>query len=156
MSNSVSSCACEPQPVWYNTETFKKGMVILEKISLVALAIFAATLIPKLFFSFCGAGVAVGTVLYWNNKAHCGEAGKGSIGCSQGFMEQLTGVKLPPPLGLGVNVAILACHLDHHSTVFVPLVGLNFGMWIGKFAGENIPLWYHKFTQEHVDAASAA
>lgn len=124
-------------------------MEILEKISLVALAAFAAYTSPKLFLPFFGVGVILGIYLHWDKKVkhhHNHEHEEGG-GCSQGFLEQLTGVKLPPPLGLAANIGITICHIDHHGTVFVPLTGLNAGLWAGKLLGEYIPMSYRRVVE---------
>jgi hypothetical protein len=138
---------CPPnEESFFKSKKFRLAMAILEKISLVALAAFAAYTNPKLFFPFFGAGILLGAYLHWNKKPkeHHGHAHEEGGGCSQGFIEQLTGVKLPPPLGLAANIAITVVHIDHHDTVFVPLTGLNAGMWVGKLMGEYIPLGYQK------------
>lgn len=138
---------CETQHSFFKNEKFLKVMVILEKISLCALAIFAAYISPKLFFPFMGGGIVLGAYLYWDTHTEQDPEGiEDTGGCSQGFLEQLTGVKLPPPIGLGANLAITACHLEHHAAVFAPLIGLNFGMWVGKFLGESLPFYYRQFT----------
>jgi hypothetical protein len=135
---------CEvPHPIFAHPNC-KIVMAILEKVSLLALAIFAAYLEPKLFFPFFGGGIVLSIVLYIikpkpEKECHS-EEHHDSVACSQGFLEQLTGVRLPPPVGLAANVAITVCHIDHHSTVFVPLIGLNAGMWVGKLAIEYVPL----------------
>lgn len=147
--------------VFFSHPKVKVTFVILEKVSLIALAVFAAYLSPKLFFPFFGAGILLGTYLYWNKKItwpipgreckHDIEEGcendsketceheHESGGCSQGFLEQLTGVRLPPPLALGANIAITVCHIEHHSAVFAPIIGLNAGMWVGSLLGSVLP-----------------
>lgn len=155
-------------PVNYCDQFFSDHRVkfifhVLEKISLVALSVIAAYTSPKLFFPFFGTGIVLGTCLYWNKRiswpcnpekscshekqtcAHDDHENPtcstehGSGGCSQGFMEQLTGVQLPAPLKLGVNIAVTVGHIDHHSTIFVPIIGLNAGICIGSLLGDALP-----------------
>jgi len=117
---------------------YKDFMCVLEKISLVALAVFAGYTNPKLFLSFFGGGVFLGIVTHITKKHECGDkhGHEDGGGCSQGFLEQLTGVRLPAPVGLAANVAITVCHIDHHQTIFIPLIGLNAGMWVGKLIAQ--------------------
>jgi hypothetical protein len=136
-----SDHACEaPHPFLANPK-FKLAMCVLEKISLLALMVFAAYVDPILFFPFLGGGFILGLAVHYMQPKKESEHSHDhqTIGCSQGFIEQLTGVRLPPPVGLAANVAIAVCHIDHHSTVFVPLIGLNAGMWLAKLAIEYVP-----------------
>lgn len=113
------------------------NMRLLEQTSLVGLTIFSAYKRPRLFAPFFGAGVVLG--VQGDKKCHlCHEHPNIEVrGCSQGFLEQLSRVKLPGLLGLAANVAIAACHIDHHSTVFVPLAGLSGGAWGGRLIVES-------------------
>lgn len=144
-TSAPAHTSCKTEHSCFANKKFRLVMAILEKISLIALAVFAAYTAPELFFPFFGFGVLLGAYLHWGEKKEHHDHDHGG-GCSQGFIEQLTGVKLPAPLGLAANVAITVCHIDHHASVFVPLIGLNSGMWIGKLFGEYIPYYYRKFT----------
>lgn len=153
-----------------SNENFKILINVLEKVSLLALAAFAAYVRTRLFFSCFGAGVALGIYVHFTQKkvvplvaekpcsgdgcaakpqeeaaeacpdgkckkvpgAYVHEEGGG---CSQGFLEQLTGVKLPPLVGLAANGAIMYGHISGHSSIFVPLIGLNAGVYLGKKIG---------------------
>ncbi len=147
-SECKSECEVDLPCSWLDKEKLMLALAILEKISLVALAIFAAYTSPKLFFPFFAFGVILGTYLHWGkqDKQKEGEEHSHShhstSGCSQGFIEQLTGVKLPAPIGLAANLAITIVHIDHHSEVFVPIIGLNAGIWIGKLFADYAPLCY--------------
>lgn len=105
--------------------------VLLEKVSAVALGAFAAYASFELFLTFFLTGTAVGIYQYITTGPR-EETGHGGSTCSQGFLEQLTGVKLPPLISLGANLAITWCHIDHHTSVFVPIIGLGIGAWAGQ------------------------
>ena len=154
--NSTENC-CDR---FFADPRVKVAYFVLEKITLLALSILAAYSCPKLFFPFFGTGIIIGTCLNWNKRivwpcnqqtschkhdTHCHENNQASGGgCSQGLMEQLTGVRLPPPLGLAANVAIMADHVvghhgHKHSNVFVPIIALNAGVWVGALLGDALP-----------------
>lgn len=113
---------------------------VLEIVSLVALAVIAAYANPKIFFPFLGVGFILGVYRQSNATPEKEGCHHQSIGCSQGFFEQLTGEKLPPLFGLGVNLAIAYEHLDHHTRIFVPIIGLNAGIWLGKHVYRCLPV----------------
>lgn len=120
-------------------------MEVLEKISAVALIIFAAYVNPVLFIGFALLGLGVGIYNYCvSTKQHKHD---GASACSQGFLEHLIGVKLPAPISLAANLAITACHIDHHSEIFVPIVGLTAGAWLGQNAMHYGSLLYRKIRQ---------
>jgi hypothetical protein len=109
---------------------------ILEKISAVALGALAFYASFELFVSFfvAGAGLGIFQSLYADPEDRI--VSHRSISCSQGLLEQLTGAKLPPIVSLAANLAVTWCHIDHHTAVFVPIIGLGLGAW----AGQSIPL----------------
>lgn len=102
----------------------------LEKITAVALGVFCAYTDIQLFIPFFAIGVGVSIYEHYsgNEREGCGDP----TSCSQGFMEQLTGVKLPPLLSLMTNLAVTWCHIEHHTKVFVPIIGISIGAWMGK------------------------
>lgn len=110
---------------------YHKVMGALEKISAIALGALSAYINWQLYVPFFAVGVAIGIYSYFKDKKACPLRRPGSS-CTQGLLEQLTGVKLPAPVGLAVNIAVTVCHLDHHSSVFVPIVGVSLGAWAGK------------------------
>lgn len=127
--NHSHSC-CPPHSHHQNKSTSEKLFYLLEKVSAIALGIFAAYACFELFLPFFLLGAAVGLYQYYSGEhAH---AEKGRSSCSQGFLEQVTGVKLPPLLSLGANLAVTWCHIDHHTTIFAPIVGLSLGAWAGQ------------------------
>jgi hypothetical protein len=107
---------------------------ILEKVSAIALGIFAAYASMELFLSFLLLGTAVGLYQHFSSTSNQANSSAGT-GCSQGFLEQLTGVKLPPLISLGANLAVTWCHIDHHTDVFVPIIALSLGAWAGQSLG---------------------
>ena len=109
---------------------FDKVMSAAEKVSVLALGILSAMADIKLFIPFflCGLGYGIYSAI---NNENAGPHQAASA-CSQGFLEQITGIRLPRPVSLIANVAITACHIDHHSSVFVPITALSFGAWVGK------------------------
>ena len=104
---------------------------LLEKVTAVALGVFCAYASMELFLPFFLAGMAIG--LYQHFTSEGVRAGPtGITSCSQGFLEQLTGVKLPPLVSLVANVGVTWCHIDHHTAIFVPIVGVSLGAWSGQ------------------------
>jgi len=104
---------------------------LLEKVSAVALGAFAAYASFELFLPFFLSGTVLGLYQYISSgpQEKCGSVGSS---CSQGVIEQLTGVKLPPLISLGASLAITWCHIDHHTSVFVPIIALGIGAWAGQ------------------------
>lgn len=105
----------------------------LEKVSAVALGIFSACMSLELFIPFFFFGMAIGVYTYFQNKDVCSHSHSVSS-CAHGFLEQLTGVRLPAPFSLAANIAVMICHIDHHTAVFVPIVGVSLGSWAGESA----------------------
>jgi len=113
---------------------YENVMAIAEKISVLALGVLSAMADFKLFLPFFIAGLGYGIYSAVTNQN--GASHQIGSACSQGFLEQITGIGLPRPVSLLANVAITACHIDHHSSVFVPVTALSFGAWIGKIGLE--------------------
>lgn len=105
----------------------------LEKVSAVALGIFSSCISLELFLPFFFFGMIIGVYTYFQNKHDCSHRHPISS-CAHGFLEQLTGVRLPAPFSLAANIAVMICHIDHHAAVFVPIVGFSLGSWAGESA----------------------
>ncbi len=133
------SC-CEKKPAV--SPELMKVMVVLEKVSLVGLGIFACYTEPMLFLGFAGGGLLVGAFIYRKEAAHKKTESRPS--CAQGFLESSAEVYLPPPTGLVINVAVTYCHIDHHSQIFVPIVAFILGIWVAKLAMRYLPMAYRK------------
>jgi hypothetical protein len=118
-------------------------LAVVEKISAAALAAFSLYTSWMLFLPFFALGAAVGVSAYYENSSH--EHGPVSS-CSAGVMEQLTGIRLPRALSLGANIGATLCHIDHHATVFVPIVAISIGAWTGKNAMHGAELLFRKFS----------
>jgi len=102
---------------------------LAERVSTVALTVLAAYADLTLFIPFLFLGGAVG--IYQNLNTKNLTAGReNGISCSQGFLEQLTRVKLPPLVSLGINLAITYSHITHHARTFVPIIALFSGVQI--------------------------
>lgn len=112
----------------------EKLLLLLEKASAVALGVLAASANIQLFASFLSLGILIGAYQYASSEPHTARAGVSS--CAQGFMEQLTGIRLPRLVSLAVNLAVTWCHIDHHTTVFVPVIGVSLGAWVGHAIGQ--------------------
>lgn len=106
---------------------------VIEKISAIALGVFSAYTNWKLFIPFFFVGVCIGVYSYLQDKRASDHMHPGSS-CAHGLLEQLTGVKLPPVISLAANIAVTICHIDHHADVFVPIVGVSLGSWLGETA----------------------
>lgn len=130
----------------HHTHTTKKSSMlrVLECVSAVALGVFSAITNIKLFVPFFLVGMAIGVYQYLKEGKQAGNNAPVSA-CSQGFLEQLTGSRLPVVISLMANIAVTLCHIDHHSDVFVPIVALTLGTWVGKVGAECGSLIYRKF-----------
>lgn len=110
--------------------TFDVLINALEKISAVALGVFSCYVNWKLFVPYFFIGMTIGVYSYLQNKKSSDHIHAASS-CANGLVEQLTGVKLPPVVSLAANLAVTVCHIDHHAVVFVPVIGISLGAWIG-------------------------
>lgn len=122
----VSSCCCNTEPV--QDRLFR----ILEKVSAAALGVFSAYASFEMFVPFFLLGIAIGFDQSFYTEDNERTASQRTVSCSQGLLEQLTGAKLPPLVSLISNLAITWCHIDHHTSVFVPVIGVGLGAWIGQ------------------------
>ena len=118
-----------------NQSSHDRLLFTLEKASAVALGIFSALASMELFLAFFLVGTAVGLYQSYYSNASERTASQSAVACSQGLLEQLTGAKLPPLVSLVANLAITWCHIDHHTSVFVPVVGVSLGAWAGQTMG---------------------
>lgn len=142
-SMECSSC-CHQDNDMQKAEYKKHSLIeVLEKISALALGIFAAYVNLKLFAAFAVIGVGIGIYNYC--AAIKGRYGQPTSPCAQSFLEHLTGIKLPATISLFSNLAITAVHIEHHSEVFVPIVGLMMGAWMGQNGAYYGSLLFRKF-----------
>lgn len=133
---------CAPiQPPQVETNS-SKILKVLEKVSAVALLAFAAYTAFLLTSAFFVLGFSFG--VYKNLTSETRSINGGGAACSQGFLEQITGIKLPPALSLAVNVATTICHIEEHSTVFAPIVGFLVGASAGNYTAYYGALAYKK------------
>ncbi len=112
---------------------------LIEKISTVALGAFSFYTNWQLFVPFFFIGICIGIYTHITDKESCSPHHPVSS-CAHSLLEQLTGVKLPPTISLLANIGVTVCHIDHHDTVFVPIVGVSLGNWIGKTAADSLSL----------------
>lgn len=120
--------------------TMEKAFFVAERLSAIALGVFAA-LTPPLFVPSFAFGVLLGLLGVGESVPNYSRAKS----CSQGFLEQTTGIKLPDSLALASGFAVTAVHVDHHPEVFVPIVGISLGMWAGHTMRSSASLCYRKF-----------
>jgi len=103
---------------------------VAEKVSAVALGAFSFYTSWQLFVPFFFVGACIG--IYSDIKDGKSRDSHPVSSCAHGFLEQLTGVQLPSMLSLVANIAVTVCHIEHHVAVFVPIIGVSLGNWIGK------------------------
>lgn len=115
---------------------------IIEKVSAVALGAFSLYTSWQLFVPFFVAGVCMGVYSYSKNGESCHDNHSVSS-CAHGLLEELTGVKLPRVVTAVIGIAVTVCHIDHHATVFVPVVGVSLGNWIGSRASHYVAKGIH-------------
>ena len=130
IQNADSSC-CSPNvavPPW-----LKK----VELVCRIALAVFAAVKAPILFAIssgvgfVCGIGYAVVKLLQATPMA---PEGSEKPVCAQGYMDFLSGMRFPQPIGTLATTAFIAAHMRHDPQFYVPFCGLFVGFWFGKEA----------------------
>ena len=119
-NSTIPSCCDSPK------DTTPQWFCALEKITAVGLAVFAYLTDTVLFIPFFLVGSAIGFYQALTSDATERESGA-RMGCSRGLMEQLTAIKLPRVVSLATDVAVMWCHIDHHSIVFVPMIALYSG-----------------------------
>lgn len=108
-------------------------MIVLERISAVAAGAFAVYVKWKLFAPYFIVGVVLGVggyFKYGNLKQECHSIS----GCASDTLEGMTGVKLPPIVGLVSAMAVWISHIDHHQKIFVPITAVTIGYWLGRAA----------------------
>lgn len=126
----------------------RKVLDVMEKLSAIAIGIFAAISGPVYFAGSFALGVALGLLSQRSTVCACGPAGAASS-CSIGFLERNTGVKLPALVSLVAGFAVMAEHIRHHSHVFVPITGVTLGYWVGTVAQPTV----NQFVKKAVNMA---
>lgn len=107
-------------------------MTIAERVSAVALGALSLSLNRALFTAYFIVGFGIGV---FQHVRHIGVAAHVHAGsCANSLLEQLTGVKLPAPISLMTNLAVTIAHIEHHSDIFVPIIGISLGAWAGQKA----------------------
>jgi hypothetical protein len=117
---------------------FDTLLPMIEKVTAIGLGILSAYTNIQLFVPYFIGGAAIGVFSYLQNRQAV-DITHQSSSCAYGLIEQLTQVKLPPIVSLAANVAVTVCHIDHHETVFVPVIALSLGAWVGKMAAYHCP-----------------
>ncbi len=112
------------------------GIQVLEKVSAVALGFFSATASPLLF----GASFITGIFIGMTQETTADSDHSHGSACSSGFIEQITGIKAPPIIGLLSNLFMTYCHIDHHTQFVVPVIGVHLGIWAGNFVKDSLHL----------------
>jgi hypothetical protein len=90
----------------------------------------------QLFLPFLGLGIAVRVYQIVTNSAENVSCG-GTSGCG-GILPEALGINLPPLIVFFANLAIMYCHIDHHPTIFIPIIGLWMGAWAAQLSGKAI------------------
>lgn len=114
-----------------------------EKICAIALGVLAALTEFWLFLPSFAVGALIGIFNHKESSHAHHHSTEG--GCSHGFIEQATGVKLPRSLALAAGFAVMSVHIDHHASVFVPIVGVTLGIWAGNAVEPSLSLGFRKF-----------
>ena len=114
---------------------------ISEKVCAIALIVFSAYTNITLFVPFFLVGFAIGLGQAFEDKKQ-GINTLATTSCSLGLMEKLLKIKLPRIVSLAVDAAVLVCHIDHHGTVFIPVIAISAGNWTGNMAFNSGSLLY--------------
>lgn len=120
-----------------------KLMAIAEKVSAVALGAISFSINRSLFAAYFLVGFGIGVYQYIKQSGTANHQHAGSS-CANTLLEQLTGVKLPAAISLAANVAVTVAHIEHHSDIFVPIIGISLGAWAGQKASHYGSLLFKK------------
>lgn len=139
---TVGSC-CPPPQKPLKATLYNQVLDIALKVSVAALGVIAAIASFQSFMITFSIGIVLGIYQGWSHKAQSRILSSGNF-CTQGFIEQATGVKLPPEFNLAINVALTADHLvgAHPSQIHSMLLGVYVGTWLGN---EIAPAMYNAF-----------
>lgn len=129
----------------HHEDRMEKALRLAEKLSAVALGVLAAHACFWLFLPSFAAGIIIGVYTSQNTSSRHHHHPEGT--CSHAFIEQTTGVKLPDSLALLAGFAVTAVHIDHHASVFVPIVGLTLGIWAGNLSAPKLSHCMRKFNE---------
>ena len=147
MTSATTSSCCSPAiaPPSYKPTLGEQLLDIALKVSVAALGILAAISSFQSFIATFAIGIALGVYQGWNQKPQAKVLASGNF-CTQGFIEQATGVKLPSVAHLAINVGLTAEHLvgHHKSEIYSMLLGLYTGTWIGNEIAPALSLAFHK------------
>lgn len=116
----------------YQTKKEKERMEVLERGSALLLGGFAAYTKISWFAPVFLAGATIAACNLGDHK-HRFRHLHGHSGCSHGVLEKITGVTLPAPVSLAVAVAEMLAHVEHQA-IFVAIVALIIGAWVGENA----------------------
>ena len=105
-------------------------VLIAAKVGAIALGVLAFMADAALFYPYFAVGALWGVYNQLQQTEPLFEPRVKQIG-SPGYIEQLTGAHLPPLVCMGINLSAIACHIDHHPSVFIPATGLALGSWAG-------------------------
>lgn len=123
----------------------QKSERLLEKVTLVVIAVFACMTSPLLFVGGAAGGMLVQAVRLGTGKVKVLSQPESllhheSFSCGRSILERLADVKLPSFLGLAANVTVLLAHIRYLSVAFVPITGVVMGIWFAqKFGKEVVP-----------------
>jgi hypothetical protein len=148
----AAHCCSPKTPMEQNMETL---LHMLEKVSLVALGALSFYTNWQLFLPFFLVGGAIGIYSAMQEKTWT-QLSQAAASCTQGVLEQVTGIKLPPIVSLLSNVAITACHVAHHGMVFVPVVAVSIGAYAGKVITHGSNWLYREITALQPPATGTA
>lgn len=115
-----------------NSPTCSMLMTIAERVSAIALGALSLTINRALFGAYFVVGFGIGVFQHIQHSGVAKHVHAGS--CANSLLEQLTGVKLPAPISLMTNLAVTIAHIEHHSDIFVPIIGISLGAWAGQKA----------------------
>lgn len=112
------------------------------KVSVVTLGVIGALSSFPTFMVTFSIGMVLGALQGWNHHPKPKVLSSGKV-CGQGFIEEGTGVSLPPFAQLAINVALIAEHLvgHHQSTVHILMIGLYLGTWLGNEITPSVKQW---------------
>lgn len=141
LDQPVSCCGHKHSAKEHSQETMaEKVFYLAERLSAVALGVFSAAVFPVFFFPMFAFGTLLGLAIPGESAQRRGPVSS----CSQGFLEQTLGVKLPDSVALAAGFAVTAVHIDHHPDVFARIAGVTVGMKTGQLVRAGFDLCYRK------------
>lgn len=156
---NTQACGCVTTPSEQNRDKETKTdprVIVVRKISRLALAILSAVLAPIPFAISAGIGFCSGFTYAFIKIKHNEPIpfGKERAQCGRGWFEDLTNMECPPLLSSVITSIFIGIHIVHASSVYVPFCGGMIGFYCGINVAERLLSKTWKSDLKHVGSES--